>query len=84
MSRQHYPHDLYPRDFEEVFGVFQERVQRWGKRKIVGIVLAVLPLVWLASGLYVVGPGERGPESTLASKVLESLCSDSPFTVSLS
>jgi modulator of FtsH protease HflK len=60
MSRHHDPQGPYPRDFEEVFGVFQERVHRWGTRKVGGIVLAVLLLVWLASGLYVVGPGERG------------------------
>lgn len=35
-------------------------IQRWGMRRLVTAVLAGAALLWLASGLYVVGPGERG------------------------
>jgi membrane protease subunit HflK len=35
-------------------------IERWGRRRIALLGLAAVALLWLASGLYVVGPGERG------------------------
>ncbi|MGH7277879.1 MAG: FtsH protease activity modulator HflK [Candidatus Rokuibacteriota bacterium] len=47
-------------DFEQSLQPLQRFLERLGARKIVAGLLAVVALIWLASGLYVVGPGERG------------------------
>jgi modulator of FtsH protease HflK len=35
-------------------------IERWGRRRLLLGVVAGAVLLWLASGIYVVGPGERG------------------------
>lgn len=47
-------------NLEQALQRLQRLVERWGMKRIVGGVLAGVALLWLASGLYVVGPGERG------------------------
>ncbi|MBI3989908.1 MAG: FtsH protease activity modulator HflK [candidate division NC10 bacterium] len=53
------PQERFP-DFQEPFELFQRVVRRWGARRLAGLVLGAVFLLWLASGFYVVGPGERG------------------------
>ena len=60
MSNPRYPRDVLPEDLEEQLALLQQRVQRWGTGKAVGLVVGVVLALWIASGLYVVGPGERG------------------------
>jgi len=58
----------FPGDFEgdEVLGQLSERWQDWQQRSpkapllVVGAVLIVGILIWLATGFYMVGPGEQG------------------------
>ena len=38
----------------------QEKLFRWGRKKILLILLAIVIGIWLASGIYIVGPGEMG------------------------
>lgn len=38
----------------------QEKLFRWGEKKILLILLAIVIGIWLASGIYIVGPGEMG------------------------
>jgi membrane protease subunit HflK len=38
----------------------QEKLFRWGGKRILLILLAIVIGIWLASGIYVVGPGEMG------------------------
>jgi membrane protease subunit HflK len=47
-------------DIEQTVQPILEFLERWGRRRIAAVVLGALALLWLASGLYVVGPGERG------------------------
>jgi membrane protease subunit HflK len=47
-------------DLSEQLEPLRRALQRWGKRRVVMAVVAGVTLLWLASGLYVVGPGERG------------------------
>jgi membrane protease subunit HflK len=47
-------------DFEKQMEPLWRIVQRLGLRRLVLAGLAAAALLWLASGLYVVGPGERG------------------------
>jgi membrane protease subunit HflK len=47
-------------DFNEQLEPLRRVVQRWGHRRLLAVVVAVLAVLWLASGLYIVGPGERG------------------------
>lgn len=35
-------------------------MSRWGGRKILLILIAIVIGIWLASGIYIVGPGEMG------------------------
>jgi membrane protease subunit HflK len=65
MSMQRRP---FPGEFEgdEVLGQLAERWQNWQQRSpkapfiVVGAVGLVVLLIWLATGFYVVGPGEQG------------------------
>jgi len=61
MDRRQYDDDFSPPDdLRQAI----ERLQQWGQRIRPGIglwaILALLLLLWLGSGFYVVGPGERG------------------------
>jgi modulator of FtsH protease HflK len=47
-------------DLEQHLEPLRRLAARWGRRRLVLTVLAAVVLVWLASGLYTVGPGERG------------------------
>jgi len=38
----------------------QEKIGRWGGKRILLILLAIVIGLWLASGIYIVGPGEMG------------------------
>ena len=38
----------------------QEKLLRWGGKKLILIVLVIVIGIWLASGIYIVGPGEMG------------------------
>jgi membrane protease subunit HflK len=60
MSNPRYPREVLPPELEENLLVLQERLQKWGTGKAVVLAAIVLVALWLASGLYVVGPGERG------------------------
>ena len=44
----------------EQFEPLRRAVQRWGQQRLLLIGAAVVALLWLASGFYIVGPGERG------------------------
>jgi membrane protease subunit HflK len=60
MPNPQYPRDLLPEDLEQQLALLQERVQRWNTGKAASLAAVVIVALWLASGLYVVGPGERG------------------------
>jgi membrane protease subunit HflK len=45
---------------EQLLQPLQQLVDRWGVRRLVVGILIAVALIWLASGFYVVGPGERG------------------------
>lgn len=60
MPNPQYPRDILPEDLEQQLTLLQERVQQWGTGKAAGLAAIVAIALWLASGLYVVGPGERG------------------------
>jgi len=47
-------------DLEQHLEPLRRLVARWGQRRLVLAVVGVAVLLWLASGFYVVGPGERG------------------------
>lgn len=47
-------------DFEAHLRSLKTWLDHWGRRRVVGLLLIAAGLLWLASGLYVVGPGERG------------------------
>ena len=47
-------------DFREGVDELHNILRRLGRGRAGAIVLAVVLLLWLASGLYIVGPGERG------------------------
>ncbi|MCX8117364.1 MAG: FtsH protease activity modulator HflK [Desulfobacterota bacterium] len=49
-----------PPTMEEVLGGVRERFRGWGSRKFLIALLALPVLLWLASGIYIVGPGEEG------------------------
>jgi membrane protease subunit HflK len=53
------PRDGAP-DFEAHLRSLMTWLDRWGRRRVVTLLVIVAGLLWLASGLYVVGPGERG------------------------
>jgi membrane protease subunit HflK len=58
----------FPDEFggDEVLGQLAERWQQWQQRSpkapwvVGGVVLAIVALIWLATGFYMVGPGEQG------------------------
>lgn len=47
-------------DPQQAAQAFKEQLQRWTSRRLLIPVAVILILVWLASGVYVVGPGEVG------------------------
>jgi membrane protease subunit HflK len=58
----------FPDEFggDEVLGQLAERWQQWQRQSpkapviVVGVLLAIALLIWLATGFYVVGAGEQG------------------------
>src|SRR4030042_6420163 len=54
-QRDHGDHSLAGAALE-----IQEKLFRWGRKKILLILLAIVIGIWLASGIYIVGPGEMG------------------------
>src|SRR4029453_18614359 len=65
MSMQRHP---FPGEFEgdEVLGQLAERWQDWQRQFpkapfiVIGVVGLIALLIWLATGFYIVGPGEQG------------------------
>ncbi len=49
-----------PPSMEDVVRDVQNKIRRWGSRKFLLILLAIPIIIWLASGIYIVGPGEEG------------------------
>lgn len=49
-----------PLSMEEVLGNLQEKIRGWGRKKFLFILLAIPIILWFASGIYIVGPGEVG------------------------
>jgi len=47
-------------DLEAQLQPLRQVVRRWGRRRIVAGVFVVAAVLWLISGFYIVGPGERG------------------------
>jgi membrane protease subunit HflK len=47
-------------DLEQHLEPLRRLAARWGRRRLVLAALAAAVLLWLASGFYIVGPGERG------------------------
>jgi modulator of FtsH protease HflK len=47
-------------DIQEALQPLQRLIQRWGTGRVAVTIAAIAALLWLASGLYIVGPGERG------------------------
>jgi membrane protease subunit HflK len=45
---------------DEVVSKIQQKMARWGGRRILIILIAIVIGIWLASGIYIVGPGEMG------------------------
>jgi membrane protease subunit HflK len=45
---------------DEVVTKIQQKMARWGGKRILLILIAIVIGIWLASGIYVVGPGEMG------------------------
>ena len=45
---------------DEIATRIQEKIVRWGGKRILLILLALVIGLWLASGIYIVGPGEMG------------------------
>jgi hypothetical protein len=56
----------FPRDFEgqDVWGQLADRWQQWQRSSakapliVVGTIVLIVVLLWLATGVYMVGPGE--------------------------
>lgn len=44
----------------EVALKIQQKMARWGGKRILLILIAIMIGIWLASGIYIVGPGEVG------------------------
>ncbi len=49
-------------DLEAHLRPLRRIVDRWGPRRLIIAALALVALLWLVSGFYIVGPGERGVE----------------------
>jgi membrane protease subunit HflK len=45
---------------DEVVIKIQQKMARWGGKRILPILIAIVIGIWLASGIYIVGPGEMG------------------------
>jgi membrane protease subunit HflK len=45
---------------DEIAAKVQERILRWGGKKVLLFLFLIAIGIWLASGIYVVGPGEEG------------------------
>jgi membrane protease subunit HflK len=45
---------------EEIATKVQEKLARWGVKRVLLILFLIALGVWLASGIYIVGPGEMG------------------------
>jgi membrane protease subunit HflK len=45
---------------DEIATKIQDKIVRWGGKRILLILLAIVIGIWLASGIYIVGPGEMG------------------------
>jgi membrane protease subunit HflK len=54
-----FPREGLP-DFQEQLGPAWQVLQRLGPKRVVAGVVTVIAGLWLASGLYIVNPGERG------------------------
>ena len=60
MARQPHIGEPFPvPDFREGVDELHNILRRLGRGRAGAIVLAVVLLLWLTSGLYIVGPGER-------------------------
>lgn len=49
-----------PPSMQEVLERMKERFRGWESRKFLLILMAIPFVLWLASGIYIVGPGEEG------------------------
>jgi len=45
---------------DEIALKVQERIRRWGGKRVFLIFIGIILVIWLASGIYIVGPGEMG------------------------
>lgn len=45
---------------DEIAIKIQEKISRFGRRKFLLIILFIVIAIWLATGIYIVGPGEEG------------------------
>jgi len=52
--------DYEPRDPHRAAEAFREQLKRWTSRKLLIPIALVVIMAWLATGIYVVGPGEVG------------------------
>jgi len=61
MATWRHPGEGLP-DWQQQLEPLWRFVRRWGRARVAWVGLAVILGLWLASGIYVVGPGERGIE----------------------
>jgi membrane protease subunit HflK len=47
-------------DIEQHLEPLRRLAHRWGRRRLLVAIVGGIVVLWLASGLYIVGPGERG------------------------
>src|SRR4030042_2749457 len=45
---------------DEIVLKVQESIRRWGGKRVLLIFIGIILVIWLASGIYIVGPGEMG------------------------
>lgn len=63
MQRPRFPRDV---EGEDVWGQLADRWQQWQRSSakapliVVGAIVLIVVLLWLATGVYMVGPGEQG------------------------
>jgi membrane protease subunit HflK len=60
MDRRQWGNGAPPGDLQESLAELRRLLGKFGGGRVGLLALAVLVLLWLASGIYVVGPGERG------------------------